>query len=92
MEIKKLYEANSWWNYWKFQLHWNKLEWINPISLIKIFFFSFFNYIYINKGDIKSNWVGHFKLKEFDTNYSFERKHMIEDMEAELTEAYKNFK
>ena len=23
---KKLYEANKWWNDWKFQLHWNKLE------------------------------------------------------------------
>ena len=25
---KKLYESNRWWNYWKFQLHWNKLEWL----------------------------------------------------------------
>ena len=26
-EIKqKLYEANKWWNDWKFQLHWQKLE------------------------------------------------------------------
>ena len=23
---KKLYEANKWWNDWKFKLHWNKLE------------------------------------------------------------------
>ena len=27
---KKLYEANRWWSYCKFQLHWNKLEWVNP--------------------------------------------------------------
>ena len=27
---KKLYEDNRWWNYWKFQLHWNKLEWVDP--------------------------------------------------------------
>ena len=27
---KKLYEANMWWNYRKFQLHWNKLEWFDP--------------------------------------------------------------
>ena len=33
-EIKKLYEANKWWNDCKFQLHWNKLEWVNPISQI----------------------------------------------------------
>ena len=24
------------WNYWKLELHWNKLEWINPRSKIKI--------------------------------------------------------
>ena len=23
---KKLYEANKWWNDWKFQLHWHKLK------------------------------------------------------------------
>ena len=32
---KNLYEANKWWNYCGFQLHWNKLEWVNPKSLIK---------------------------------------------------------
>ena len=26
----KLYEANKWWNYCKFQLHWHKLEWVDP--------------------------------------------------------------
>ena len=30
---KKLYEANKWWNDWKFKLHWNNLEWVNPITL-----------------------------------------------------------
>ena len=34
-EIKKLYEANQWWNDWKLQLHWNKLEWVIPRSQIK---------------------------------------------------------
>ena len=27
---KKLYEYNRWWNYWKFKLRWNKLEWVDP--------------------------------------------------------------
>ena len=27
---KKLYETNNWWNDWKFQLHLNKLEWVDP--------------------------------------------------------------
>ena len=34
-EIKKLYEANKWWNDWRFQLHWYNLEWVNRRSQIK---------------------------------------------------------
>ena len=43
----------------------------------------------MNNGDRTSLWVGHSNLKELDTNNLFERKNMVEDMEAELTEAYK---
>ena len=35
MKIEKLYEANRYWNDWKFQLHWHKLEWVNPKIKIK---------------------------------------------------------
>ena len=49
-----------------------------------LFSFSFF---YINKGDITSHWFGHSDLEELYINDFFERKHIIEDMEAELTEA-----
>ena len=32
-EIKiKLHKANQAWNDWKFQIQWNKLEWVNPRS------------------------------------------------------------
>ena len=34
-EVKKIYEVIRYCNDWKFQLHWNKLEWVNPISQIK---------------------------------------------------------
>ena len=34
-EIEKLNEANIYWNACKFQLHWHKLEWVNPRSQIK---------------------------------------------------------
>ena len=34
MKLEKLYEANKWWNDWKFQLNWNKHEWVNPRSKI----------------------------------------------------------
>ena len=36
----KIYEANKRWNDWKLQLHWNKLEWVDPKSnpkRVKIF-------------------------------------------------------
>ena len=36
MKFKKIYEANKWWNDWKFQLHWNNTEWVNPRSLAKM--------------------------------------------------------
>ena len=29
---RKLTAANQEWNYWKFQIHWNKLEQVNPRS------------------------------------------------------------
>ena len=31
----KLFQYNMWWNYWKFQLHWNMLEWVDPKSTPK---------------------------------------------------------
>ena len=52
--------------------------------------FSFFNCFNIHKGDRKSRWVGHSYLKELNINDFFERKHIFEDMESELTEAQKN--
>ena len=35
MKFKKKYEANKWWIDWKFQLHWNKLKFVDPYTLIK---------------------------------------------------------
>ena len=29
---RRLTEANQEWNDWKFQIHWNILEWVNPRS------------------------------------------------------------
>ena len=28
--MRKLTEAYKYWNDWKFKIHWNKLEWVNP--------------------------------------------------------------
>ena len=29
---RKLTEVNQYFNDWKFKIHWNKLEWVNPRS------------------------------------------------------------
>ena len=62
---KKLYTDNSNCNYWKFQLHWNKLEWVNPICKIKRrkIYSTSSKKFYINKYLRKARWVGHVILK-----------------------------
>ena len=32
----KLFQSNMWWNDWKFQLHWNMLEWVDTKTTPKI--------------------------------------------------------
>ena len=32
---KELFESNKWCNDWIFKLNWQKLEWVNPISITK---------------------------------------------------------
>ena len=89
MKLKDLCEDNKWWNDWRFQLHWQKIERVNPRSKIKRnkpYSFST-NKFYLNKDDITSNWVGHSSLKALYTIELFEIKQTIEDMEAELTKS-----
>ena len=57
---KKLYTADRNWNYWRLQLHWNKLEWVNTRSKIKRkTLFIFFKKYYINKDIRTAHWVDH---------------------------------
>ena len=30
---RNLQMSNQTWNVWKFQIHWNKLEWVNPRNI-----------------------------------------------------------
>ena len=65
MKFKKLYEANKWWNEWKFQLHWHKSEWLNPKSITKRDkpYSVSSKTFHLNKNDKTAHWVGHSKLK-----------------------------
>ena len=87
---KKLYETNKWWNDWKFQFHWKKLEWVNTKSLTKSDkpYSVSSKCFYLNKNDRTDHWVGYSKIKELDINDFFKRKQMNEKMEAEMTEMY----
>ena len=83
---KKLYEANRLWNYWRFQLHCNKLEWVDPKSnpkIVKPLYVSS-KKLYIIKSDRKAHFVVHYRLKDLDNDDFYKRKQVNEEMEAEL--------
>ena len=77
-----------WWNEWKFQLHWNMLEWVYPESTpkrVKPFSFSS-KKLYINNNYRTAHCFGHSQLKELDIVDLYKRKQTNEDMEAEMKE------
>ena len=64
----KLFQSNRWWNDWKFQLHWNMLEWVDLKStpkIVKPFSVSSKN-LYINNNDRTAHFVGRSKLAPLD--------------------------
>ena len=65
-----------WWNDWKFQIHWNILEWVDLKSTtkrVKPFSVSSKKF-YINNNDRSSHFVGHSKLTPLDIVEFYERK------------------
>ena len=75
----KDFKSNMWWNDWKFQLHWNMLEWVDPKSTpkkVKPFSVSSKNF-YINNNDRTAHFVGHSKLYPLDLlNFIKENRRM----------------
>ena len=72
----KLYEPNSWWNGWKLQLHWNKIEWVDLKSTpkrVKPFSVSSKKF-YMNKNDRTAHFVGRSKLKELYINDFYKKR------------------
>ena len=60
----ELFQSNMCWNYWRFQLHWNILEWVDPKTTpkrVKPFSVSSKKF-YINNKDRTADFVGHSKL------------------------------
>ena len=80
---KELFVSNMWCNDWKFQLHWNMLEWVNPKSKtkrVKPFSVSS-NKFYNNNNDRTAHFVGHSQLAPLDCVNFYERKDINENME-----------
>ena len=72
-----------WWNDWKFQLHWNMLEWVNLKSTtkrVKTFSVSS-NKFYINNNDRTDHFVGRSKLTPLDCVDFYERTDINENMD-----------
>ena len=76
------------WNDWKFQLHWNMLEWVDPKStnkLVKPFSVSSKKF-YINNNDKTAHFFGHSELVPLDYAGFYERKNVNENIENEMKE------
>ena len=84
--LKPLKKENGNWNGWKFQIHWNKLEWVDPKSHnVNIdHFFTSSHKFYIKDKDMTCNWVGNSKMKPIDADELFNRKEIINELESSL--------
>ena len=56
------------WNYWKFQIRWNNLDWVEPINCSegKNPFCTYHKIFYLKDNNKNSHWVGHSELKPMD--------------------------
>ena len=63
---KKKHITIKWWNDWKFQFRWRKLEWVDPKYTPKRdkHYYVSSKMFYLNKNDRTAHWVGYSKLKE----------------------------
>ena len=82
------FQSNRWWNDWKFQLHWNMLEWVDPKSTpnrVKLFSVSSKKF-FINNNDRTAHFVGNSKLNPLDIVDFYIKKQINERMETKMKE------
>ena len=85
-EIKRrLIDANQYLNYWKFQIHWNKLERVNPRSRDEQK-----NQFCVSSKKIKDSvktghWVDQSQLRYLDIDYLFKRTLVVDEKRASVT-------
>ena len=77
-----------WWDDWKFQLHWNMLEWVDPKSTpkrVKPLSVSPKKF-YINNNDRTDHFVGHSQLTPLDIIDFYIKKQTNKKMVDEMKE------
>ena len=65
---RNLQMANQSCNYWKFRIHWNELEWVNPRSHIEVKnpFFVSYGKLCLKDNNKTAHWICHSKLEPLD--------------------------
>ena len=77
---------NQCWNEWRFQIHWNNIEQVNPRNLSEgknHFCFSYKTF-YLKDNNKYLHQVGDSKLKLLDLGEFYKRKIIINELEASL--------
>ena len=83
---RRLTGENQEWCVWKFQIHWNKLEWVNPRSCDEIKnSFCVFSKKKIKDNNKPAHWVIHSKLRSLDIYELFKRTPNFDEKEASVT-------
>ena len=68
---RRLHESDQYWNGLKFQIHWNKLEWVSP-RIRDERKNPFVCHLIFLKDNVKTaHWVGHYQLISLDTDDLF---------------------
>ena len=68
---------NQSWNDWKFQIHCDKLEWVNPRSYIegKNTFCVSSRKLFLKDNNKTAHWVGQSKFKTLEIKYVLKKQH-----------------
>ena len=85
---KKIKKSHQHWNDWKFQIHWNILEWVLPKihDVKKKPFGTSSQKLYLKDKTHKNHFVGHSLMKSMDVDEFFKRRVIISELVARLND------
>ena len=76
------------WNYWRFRIHSNELEWVVPksLNLKKNLFCISSHRFYFKDKNPKNRWVGHSLMKPMYVDELLNRMFIVSELEAGLND------